>query len=70
MSKTKPSPNTPQDLFAIAVFMASKFNSRLIEDGFLVEVTDSNDENLDLEIENVENYLAALKESKRLRDEE
>lgn len=70
MSKTKPSPNTPQDLFATAVFMASKFNSRLIEDGFLVEITDSNNENLDLEIENVENYLTALKENKKLRDEE
>lgn len=29
MSKTKPSPNTPQDLFATAVFMANVFNEKL-----------------------------------------
>lgn len=27
MSKTKPSPNTPQDLFATAVFMANIFKA-------------------------------------------
>ena len=70
MSKTKPSPNTPQDLFATAVFMVNRFNSRLIEDGYIVEVPGSKDENLDLEIESLENYLEVLKEQRRLRDEE
>ena len=50
--------------------MVNRFNSRLIEDGYIVEVPSSKDENLDLEIESLENYLEVLKEQRRLRDEE
>lgn len=70
MSKTKPSPNTPQDLFATAVWMASKYYQMSMEDGFLIEATDSAEQDLDLEIENLENYLQVLKESRQLRDKE
>lgn len=70
MSKTKPSPNTPQDLFATAVWMASKYYQMLMEDGILIEATDSNEQDLDLEIEHLENYLQVLKESRQLRDKE
>lgn len=70
MSKTKPSPNTPQDLFATAVWMASKYYQMLMEDGILIEATDSDEQDLDLEIEHLENYLQVLKESRQLRDKE
>lgn len=70
MSKTKPSPNTPQDLFATAVWMASKYYKMLMEDGILIEATDSDEQDLDLEIEHLENYLQVLKESRQLRDKE
>ena len=70
MSKTKPSPNTPQDLFATAVWMAGKYYKMLMEDGILIEATDSDEQDLDLEIEHLENYLQVLKESRQLRDKE
>lgn len=70
MSKTKPSPNTPQDLFATAVWMTEKYYKMLMDNGFLVPVTGSDDQDLDVEIENLDNYLNALKESRQMRDEE
>lgn len=65
MAKTKPSPNTPQDLFATAVWMANRFLSRLIEEGFLVE---SEVLDYDKTIEDVEKYLNELKQQRNEMD--